>query len=64
MRRTRRSFQNAKTGTSVELVINDRGPRQAGRVLDISPAAAKALGFSGHGMAAVSVEVVGAAPHV
>jgi len=51
---------NAKNGKSVELVINDRGPRQAGRVLDISPAAAKALGFSRHGMAEVSVEVVGA----
>lgn len=54
---------NTKNGKSAELVINDRGPRQTGRVLDISPAAAKALGFSRHGMAEVSVEVIGAPPH-
>jgi len=60
---TRVKVTNAKNGKSVELLINDRGPRQSGRVLDISPAAAKALGFSRHGMAEVSVEVIGAPPH-
>ena len=60
---TRVKVTNSKNGKSVELVINDRGPRQSGRVLDISPAAAKALGISRHGMAEVSVEVLGGAPH-
>src|SRR5210317_2112324 len=32
-----------KTGKSVEVTINDRGPHAAGRILDLSGAAAKAL---------------------
>jgi len=40
-----------KTGKSVELVINDRGPHVKGRIIDLSGAAAKALGLveDGHG---------------
>ena len=60
---TRVKVTNTNNAKSVELIINDRGPRQSGRVLDISPAAAKALGISRHGMAEVNVEVVGGAPH-
>ena len=60
---TRVKVTNTKNHKSVDLVVTDRGPTQAGRVLDISAAAAKALGISRHGSAEVTVEVVGAAPH-
>ena len=36
-----------RTGKSVTVRINDRGPFVRGRVIDLSPAAANALGFSG-----------------
>jgi peptidoglycan lytic transglycosylase len=38
---------NRKNGNSVVVLINDRGPFHRGRVIDIAPAAAKSLGFSG-----------------
>ena len=38
---------NRKTGRSVTVKINDRGPFVRGRVIDLSPAAARALGFAG-----------------
>ncbi len=47
---------NAKNGKSVIVRINDRGPMQAGRVLDLSPRAARALGIHRLGMAEVTVE--------
>jgi rare lipoprotein A len=50
---------NTKNGKSVELVINDRGPRQPDRILDISPAAARALGIPRNAMREVSLDVVG-----
>ncbi len=56
---TRVRVTNTHNHKSVELVVNDRGPRQAGRVLDISPAAAKKLGIHRRGMAEVTVEVIG-----
>jgi rare lipoprotein A len=34
-------------GRSVTVRINDRGPFVLGRVIDLTPAAARALGFSG-----------------
>ena len=52
---TRVKVTNDKNKKSVTLRINDRGPTQAGRILDISPKAAKALGIKptamggGHG---------------
>jgi rare lipoprotein A len=49
---------NKKNNKSVVLTINDRGPFHAGRILDISPRAAKALGFSPRGMADVTMVVV------
>ena len=55
---TRVKVTNMQNHKSVDLVVTDRGPTQAGRVLDISAAAAKALGISRHGSAQVSVEVV------
>jgi rare lipoprotein A len=50
---------NDKNKKSVTLRINDRGPTQAGRILDISPRAAKALGIKPTAMAEVTAEVVG-----
>ncbi|HEY7298965.1 MAG TPA: septal ring lytic transglycosylase RlpA family protein [Xanthobacteraceae bacterium] len=38
---------NKKNGRSVIVTINDRGPFVRGRVIDVTPAAASALGFSG-----------------
>ena len=38
---------NKSNGRSVVVTINDRGPFVRGRVIDVSPAAARALGFSG-----------------
>ncbi len=48
---------NQHSGRSVVVRINDRGPFVRGRIIDLSPAAAEALGFSG--LANVSVDVVG-----
>jgi rare lipoprotein A len=38
---------NKKNGRSVVVTINDRGPFVRGRVIDLTPAGARALGFAG-----------------
>jgi len=38
---------NRRNGRSVVVLINDRGPFVRGRVIDVTPAAARALKFSG-----------------
>lgn len=38
---------NKKNGRSVVVRISDRGPFVRGRVIDLSPAAARAIGFAG-----------------
>ena len=43
-------------GHSVVVRINDRGPFVHGRIIDLMPAAARALGFSG--LAPVTVDVI------
>jgi rare lipoprotein A len=43
------------TGKSVVVTINDRGPYIAGRIIDLSKAAAGSLGIQGRGVAPVSV---------
>lgn len=48
---------NQKNGKSVVLRVNDRGPVQAGRILDISPVAAARLGFNSQVMRDVTLEV-------
>jgi peptidoglycan lytic transglycosylase len=45
------------TGRSVVVRINDRGPFVRGRVIDLTPAGASALGFSG--LAPVTLTVLG-----
>jgi rare lipoprotein A len=44
------------TGASVSVVINDRGPCIDGRDIDLSMAAARALGMVEEGLAAVLIE--------
>jgi rare lipoprotein A len=44
---TRVLVTNVKTGRSVVVRINDRGPFIAGRIIDLTPAGAKAIGFDG-----------------
>jgi rare lipoprotein A len=48
---------NHYNGRSVVVRINDRGPFIGGRIIDVTPAAARALGFSG--LAHVTVTVIG-----
>jgi rare lipoprotein A len=50
---------NQGNGRSVVVRINDRGPFVHGRIIDLTPAGAHALGFSG--LARVSLSVVGRA---
>jgi rare lipoprotein A len=45
---------NRGNGRSVVVTINDRGPFVRGRIIDVTPAGARALGFSG--LASVTVE--------
>jgi rare lipoprotein A len=44
---------------SVEVEINDRGPFVEGRIIDLSHAAAKALGITDEGVVMVRVELLG-----
>lgn len=44
-------------GRSVVVTINDRGPFVRGRVLDLSTAAARAVGLTGRGVGMVYAEV-------
>jgi rare lipoprotein A len=48
---------NRNNSKSVVVRINDRGPFVRGRVIDLTPAGARAIGFSG--LAPVSLAVVG-----
>jgi rare lipoprotein A len=47
---------NRNNNRSVVVRINDRGPFVRGRVIDLTPAGARAIGFSG--LAPVNLEVV------
>jgi rare lipoprotein A len=47
---------NRRNGKSVTVRVNDRGPFVRGRVIDVTPAAARVLGFSG--LAPVTLTVV------
>src|ERR1700733_5386432 len=45
-------------GRSVVVTVNDRGPFVRGRVLDLSTAAARAVGLTGAGVGRVTAEVI------
>ena len=55
---TRVRVTDSKTGRSVIVVINDRGPFNKGRVLDLSTTAAKALGMMERGVVLVGADVL------
>ena len=44
------------TGKSIEVTINDRGPFHGKRIIDLSKAAATALGFRNRGTTSVCLE--------
>jgi rare lipoprotein A len=49
---------NVENGKSVKVRINDRGPFISNRVLDVSPRAAKKLGFYDDGLTTTRMEVI------
>jgi rare lipoprotein A len=53
---------NLANGRRVRVRLNDRGPFVAGRIIDLSRAAAAQLGFLGQGTARVRVRYLGPAP--
>lgn len=59
---TKVKVTNTKNNRSVVVRINDRGPTQAGRVIDLSQAAASKLGMMKSGLVPVKLEVVAEAP--
>src|SRR5438093_10094524 len=58
---TRLRVTNVENGRSVVVRVNDRGPHVPGRVLDLSLAAAKALGIVGEGVGRVEIVVLAGA---
>jgi rare lipoprotein A len=54
--------ENLRNGRTVHLKIDDRGPFIAGRVIDVSRAAAEKLGFKGNGITRVRITPVGTHP--
>ena len=59
---TKVKVTNTKNNRSVVVRINDRGPTQPGRVIDLSRAAAAKLGMMKAGLVPVKLEVVAEAP--
>jgi len=53
---------NLQNGRSVEVRVNDRGPVVAGRIIDLSYAAARKLGAIAAGTIPVSVRVLSTPP--
>jgi rare lipoprotein A len=56
---TRLHVTDTRSGKTVEVVVNDRGPFNRGRVLDLSLAAAKQLQMIKRGLTRVTASVVG-----
>lgn len=55
---TRVRVTSVSNGRSVIVTINDRGPYVRGRTIDLSAAAAKAIGLGGRGVGKVKLEVL------
>ncbi len=53
---TKAKVTNLETGKSVEVRVNDRGPKVKGRDLDLSKAAAQKVGIKKKGVAPVKIE--------
>jgi rare lipoprotein A len=56
---TRVRVTNNRNGRSVVVVINDRGPFIRGRIIDLSPAAASAIGIKSNGVGSVTIQALG-----
>ncbi len=55
-------MRNLENGRTTRVKINDRGPFMKNRILDLSRAAAEALGIVGPGTALVEIVAVGVEP--
>jgi rare lipoprotein A len=55
---TKAKVTNLQNGNTVEVEINDRGPYVGQRVIDVSRAAASALGFVESGLTLVRIELL------
>jgi rare lipoprotein A len=49
---------NLKNGSQVICLVTDAGPFCKGRIIDVTPVVAKALGFYKEGLAKVKIEIV------
>jgi rare lipoprotein A len=56
---TRVRVTHLGNGRSVDVRINDRGPYIAGRIIDLSKAAASLIGMTGQGVARVKMQILG-----
>ena len=56
---TRVRVTHQASGRSVDVHINDRGPFIAGRIIDLSKAAAHVIGLTASGIARVSITILG-----
>ena len=56
---TRVRVTHAGNGRSVDVTINDRGPYIAGRIIDLSKAAAGVINMTGQGVAKIKMTVLG-----
>src|SRR5262249_54800884 len=56
---TRVRVTHLASGRTVDVKINDRGPYVAGRIIDLSKAAAGVLGMQNQGVAKVKVTILG-----
>jgi rare lipoprotein A (RlpA)-like double-psi beta-barrel protein len=61
---TKTRVTNVENGNTVQVEINDRGPFVQGRVIDLSRAAARVLGFIQSGTAPVRLELVDEASEI
>lgn len=59
---TRIRVTNLANGRRIVLRVNDRGPYRKGRVIDVSYAAARKLGFAKRGIARVKIDVLSKGP--
>ena len=55
---TKIKVTNVKTGRSVKVTVNDRGPHVKGRIVDLSKKAANKIGLVDAGVAPVQLKVV------
>lgn len=55
---TKLKVTNLKNGKSVIVIVNDRGPFVAGRIIDLSYRAAKEIDMINDGIAEVQIEVI------